>query len=494
MEYLVNSSEMKRCDYNTINNIGIPSMVLVERAALAVMEGLFDDVFDLDKVLVVCGKGNNGADGFALARLLHLKGIDVDILFVDHKDKCTCETIQEIKIAENYGVEILKDVDFSNYTTIVDALLGVGLSRDVEDPYAEIIKQINNSNAQVLAVDIPSGISADNGKILGIGIKAYKTVTFAFNKVGLVLYPGASYAGIIRIKDIGITEQGFEGEYPEVCSHTPDDLKMIPKRKAYSNKGTFGKVLVIAGSVNMGGAAYLSAKAAYKMGVGLVDIYTVEENREILQTLLPEAILTTYDSENIGDKVLLSKIMESDVIIIGPGMGIGKNTKEILEILLLNAKSPIIIDADGINIIARYPNLLDNHKKDIIITPHLGEMSRLINKDIEKISENIIDEAKKYASEKDLICVLKDTRTVIANKNRQVYLNQSGNNGMATGGSGDVLTGIIAGLIAQGLRSYQAATLGVYIHGLVGKKASDGLGTYGVMADDIINSINQIVR
>lgn len=494
MEYLVNSNEMKLCDYNIINKIGMPSMVLVERAALQTMEELYDDIFDLRNVLVVCGKGNNGADGFALARLLHLKGIDVDILFVDDEDKCTTETIEQIKIAKNYGIEIFNNVDFNKYTTIVDALLGVGLSRKVEGKYADFIDKINNSDALVLAVDIPSGISADNGKILGTAIKADKTVTFGFKKIGLVLYPGAYNSGIIKVKDIGITEVGFEGELPRIYSHSLDDLKMIPTRKSYSNKGTFGKVLVIAGSVNMSGAAYLSAKSAYRMGVGLVNIYTVDENREILQTLLPEAILTTYDSEKIGEEELISKILESKVIVFGPGMGVEISTRHILEIVLEYAKSPIIIDADGINIISKNPKLLDNHDRDIIITPHLGEMSRLASKDIAKISENIIEEAKKLAAEKDLICVLKDTRTVVAGRNKETYLNQSGNDGMATAGSGDVLTGIIAGLISQGLNSKDAATLGVYIHGLSGESASNELGNYAVMADDIINHINHIVR
>ncbi|HZK00042.1 MAG TPA: NAD(P)H-hydrate dehydratase [Tissierellaceae bacterium] len=494
MEYLVTTSEMKRCDYNTINKIGMPSMVLVERAALATMEELYDKMFDLRRVLVVCGKGNNGADGFALARLLHLKGIDVDILFIDDEDKSTRETRQQIRIAKNYGIKISDNMNFQEYTTIVDALLGVGLSRDVEGQYGEIIKEINSSKALILSVDIPSGISADNGKILGRAIKADKTVTFAFNKLGLVLYPGAYNAGIIKVKDIGITKAGFEGDYPRVYSYNLEDLKMIPKRKEYSNKGSFGKVFLIAGSVNMSGAAFLSAKAAYRMGVGLVDIYTVEENREILQSLLPEAILTSYDLNKIEEKILISKILESKAIIIGPGMGREKSTKDILEIVLSNAKSPIIIDADGINIIAENPQLLDNHNKDIIMTPHLGEMSRLIGKDTREISENIINTAKEFASEKDLICVLKDTRTVVASKGKEVYLNQSGNDAMATAGSGDVLTGIIGGLLAQGLDSREAATLGVYIHGLLGEKASCELGRYAVMAEDIITYISHIVR
>ncbi|MFY9612894.1 MAG: NAD(P)H-hydrate dehydratase [Tissierellaceae bacterium] len=494
MEYLVTSNEMKACDYNTINKIGIPSMVLVERAALGALEELVDHGFDLSRVLVVCGRGNNGADGFALARLLHLKGVSVDILFIDRDKKSTPETSQQISIVQNYGIGILDQVDFTAYTTIVDGLLGVGLSRDVEGAYADIIEGINQSQARVLALDIPSGISADDGKVMGKAVLADKTVTFGFKKLGLVLYPGARYAGELVVKDIGLTEIGFEGKLPKVSSHTPEDMEMLPVRQPYSNKGTFGRVLVVAGSTNMSGAAYLSAKAAYRMGVGLVNIYTVEENREILQTQLPEAILTTYDSQNpdLGD--LIAKIQEARVIVVGPGMGRSLSTRIILETVLKVSEVPLVIDADAVNILAENPDLLEDHRQDIILTPHLGEMGRLIKKNTRQISENIIAEAEDFARKKGLNCVLKDTRTVIARRDGQVFLNQSGNDGMATAGSGDVLTGIIAGLIAQGLGSMEAASLGVYIHGLAGDRAAEKLGRHALMAGDIIDSLHYILR
>ena len=323
---------------------------------------------------------------------------------------------------------------------------------------------------------------------------ADKTVTFGFKKLGLVLYPGARYAGELVVKDIGLTEIGFEGKLPKVSSHTPEDMEMLPVRQPYSNKGTFGRVLVVAGSTNMSGAAYLSAKAAYRMGVGLVNIYTVEENREILQTQLPEAILTTYDSQNpdLGD--LIAKIQEARVIVVGPGMGRSLSTRIILETVLKVSEVPLVIDADAVNILAENPDLLEDHRQDIILTPHLGEMSRLIKKNTRQISENIIAEAEDFARKKGLNCVLKDTRTVIARRDGQVFLNQSGNDGMATAGSGDVLTGIIAGLIAQGLGSMEAASLGVYIHGLAGDRAAEKLGRHALMARDIIDSLHYILR
>ncbi len=496
MEYLLSSSEMKRCDAAIINKMGVPSMVLMERAALSAEEELHDGTFDLKKVVVVCGSGNNGGDGFAVARLLHLKNIDVTILFVGDEKKCTPETKQQIQIVQNYGIKIYSDLDFNfdGYTTIVDAIFGVGISKPVEGKYAQIIEKMNEADADILSLDIPSGISANTGKVMGIAVKAKKTVTFAYKKVGLVLYPGAEYAGIVKAKDIGITDVGFEEKLPHVYSYTKDDLEKIPKRCSYSHKGTYGKILVIAGAVNMSGAAYLAAKSAYKMGAGLVKMYIPNENRTILQTMLPEAILDTYDINNIDIENLKEVISWADIIIMGPGMGKNETTKTILDVLIPNADIPLVIDADGINIIAEYPEMLKNHKNNIILTPHLGEMARLVKKGIDEIEENLIEEAEKYAKEKNIVCVLKDTRTVVTDGSGSVYLNQSGNNGMATAGSGDVLTGIIAGLLAQGMNNLEAATLGVYVHGLAGDSAATKLGTYSVIADDIVDNISYILH
>ncbi|MFW5647854.1 MAG: NAD(P)H-hydrate dehydratase [Candidatus Alkaliphilus sp. MAG34] len=496
MEYLLSSSEMKRCDASIINKMGVPGMVLMEKAALSAVEELHEGMFDLKRVVIVCGNGNNGGDGFAMARLLHLKNINVTILFVGDKNKCTPSTEQQMQIVQNYGMKIHNDFDFdfNGYTTIIDAIFGVGISKSVKGKYAQIIERMNEAEADIFSVDIPSGISADTGKVMGVAIKAKRTATFAYKKVGLVLYPGAKYAGVVKTKDIGITDIGFEGKYPRVYSYTEDDLKRIPDRYGRSHKGTYGKILVIAGAVNMGGAAYLSAKSAYRMGAGLVKLYIPNENRTILQTMIPEAILSTYDSNNIDIENLKEEISWANVIVMGPGMGKNETTKSILGVLIPHTDVPIVIDADGVNVIAEYSDLLANHKNNIILTPHLGEMARLVKKDIREIEENIIEEAEKYAKEKNIICVLKDARTVVANGSGSVYLNQSGNNGMATAGSGDVLTGMIAGLLAQGASNSEAATLGVYIHGLAGDNAASKLGTYSVIADDIIDNISDVLH
>jgi len=492
MEYLLNSEEMKRCDLTTIEKIGMPSMVLMERAALSVIEELAS--FDLTKVLIVCGSGNNGADGYAVARFLHLQKIAVDILFIGNEQKRSPENNQQKKIAEYYGVKSVKDIEQNQYTTIIDALFGIGLSQPLSGKYAEVITKINQMNVEVLSVDVPSGISADNGKVMGCGIKATKTVTFAFNKVGLVLYPGAAYAGMVKVKDIGITEVGFEEEFPKVYSYTIEDLAKIPKRNPYSNKGTYGKILVIAGSKNMSGAAYFSAKAAYRMGVGLVRIVTPEENRQIIQTLLPEAIVTTYQKKQLDGDWLMDAINWASVIVIGPGMGRSEEAHYLLSKVLSISEVPLVIDADAINILAKEPGLLQHNKQNIILTPHIGEMSRLTDKPISEIAENIIEVAERFAKEKKLTCVLKDARTIVTEGNAGTYVNTSGNDGMATGGTGDVLTGVIAGLLGQGLSVIEAARLGVYIHGLAGDAAAAKKGTYGLLADDVCEAINDVVK
>ncbi|WP_449598339.1 NAD(P)H-hydrate dehydratase [Niallia sp. Marseille-Q9988] len=492
MEYLLNCEEMKRCDVTTIQKIGMPSMVLMERAALSVVEEL--DSFDLTRVLVVCGSGNNGADGYAVARLLHLQNIKVDVLFVGDEQKRTTENKQQQKIAEYYGVSSEKKIENNPYTTIVDALFGIGLSRPLSGKYLEIIEQVNQAEGEILSVDIPSGISADNGKVMGNAIKATRTVTFAFRKLGLVLYPGADYAGVVKVKDIGITARGFEGRFPKIYTYTRKDLERIPRRQSYSNKGTYGKILVVAGSKNMSGAAYFSAKAAYRMGAGLVRIVTPEENRQILQTLLPEAIVTTYQRSQLDGDWLTEAINWASAIVIGPGMGISEEAKYLLSKVLSISKVPLVIDADAITLVAKEPELLHDHEQKIIMTPHVGEMSRLTGKPIPKIADDIIEVAEKFAAEKKLTCVLKDARTIVTEGTEDTYVNTSGNNGMATGGTGDVLTGVIVGLLAQGLREREAARLGVYIHGLAGDAAAAQKGSYGMLADDVCDAINEVVR
>ena len=279
-------------------------------------------------------------------------------------------------------------------------------------------------------------------------------------------------------------------------SYSPSALSKMPQRPENSNKGTFGRVLVIGGSPCMSGAAYFSAKAAYRTGTGLVQILTHEDNRIILQTQLPEAILSTYSEENFNEDAISEIIEKADVIVIGVGLGQSALSARLLALTLSVADAPIIADADALNIIAKKLSLLDSVSAPLIITPHMVEMARLCHTDVSEIMANTTGFAVSFAEKNSLICVLKDHETVVydGNTNSQIYINKSGNSGMSTGGSGDVLTGIIAALVAQGMPLFEATTLGVYLHGLAGDSAADELGEYSIMASDIIEHISTVIK
>lgn len=510
MKYIVDSMEMKNIDNDTINEVGIPSMVLMERAALEVMQVVTNNITIKDKIVVVCGNGNNGADGVAIGRLLFLKGYEVSIKLLIEETACKVDLRNQIKIARNLGINIDNKVDLNEYTIVIDAIFGIGLNSQVSGIYSEFINLINQGNYIVFSVDIPSGLSADTGKPMNISIKANYTITFGYEKIGLLLYPGAIYAGKVIVTDIGFPDIARQKTNPRYITFEKKDLNLIPKRYDYSNKGTYGKVLVIAGNINMAGASYLSAKAAYYMGTGLVKVMTPSENRIILQSLLPEAVLITYDNtkwnETIKEK-LIEELASVNVVVFGPGLGVGLFSETMFDNVIENCKVPLILDADGINILGK--RLDDNESMDeplervkkiasilpngTILTPHLKELSRLLKISVNDITSNITQVADLCTKYNSNIFALKDARTIVANK-EQRYINCTGNNGMATAGSGDVLTGIIAGLIAQDLEPFTSTMLGVYIHGLAGDIGSENKGNYSLMASDIIEALPHVLK
>jgi hydroxyethylthiazole kinase-like uncharacterized protein yjeF len=496
MDYIVNSAQMKACDRYTIEEIGLPSLVLMERAALCIAEEIYRLPISYKKrILVVCGTGNNGGDGLAAARLLYLsQEAEVEILLAGEEEKFTAEAKIQLDIVRKYGIPIREQVIFDEYTIIIDAIFGIGLTRDINGNYEKAVRNINKSRAFVVSVDIPSGVNGNDGSIMGEAVKADLTVTMAFQKLGNILYPGASFAGKVIVKDIGITDACLEYQYPVVFSYTKNDLSRVPKRSVYSNKGTYGKVLIIASSYNMSGAAYLCAKAAYTMGTGLVQIYAPEENRIILQSMLPEAILTTYNKENVDFKIFSHLLEWADVVGFGPGMGTEAHSVKILEKVLKRKEKTLVIDADGINILSQNKNIKEQLHSNVILTPHVGEMARLLQKEIKEIAKHLIIEAKSVSDRWKLTCVLKDSRTIITHADETVYINLSGNHAMATGGAGDVLTGVILGLLAQKSPLKEAAVLGAYIHGLAGEAASKKKNHYSVLAEDIIDGLIDVLK
>ena len=501
MRRLVTGTQMKEIDKFAIETMEIPSMVLMERAALGVVEEIEKEQKCRKnmQMLLLCGTGNNGADGAAVARILHIRGWQVTVVTVGDAGKRTREMSRQLAIDENLEIPVMEFSDFlpGTYGIVVDAIFGVGLTRELEGEFKEAVELTAKLKPEfTVAVDIPSGIYSDTGKIGGAAVKADLTVTFGFEKLGTVLYPGREMSGRVAVKEIGFPE--YEGDWNRrYYTYDRGDLSLIPARKQNSHKGMYGKVLIAAGSKGMCGAAYLSALAAYRTGAGLVKILTVEENADILQTLLPEAIICSYLPETESEEPEVFKALVeqecswASVIVLGPGLGKGRHVVKLVEYVLLSAYVPIILDADGLNAVAEYPYLTEFFTENVIVTPHIGEMARLTEQEPEDIKGELIKTAAAYSESYGVTCVLKDAVSVVAGKDGTVYVNTSGSGAMAKAGSGDVLTGMIAGLIALGLSDDEAASMGVYLHGLAGEKAALKRGEHTLLARDIADSIMQ---
>lgn len=493
MELLVTGNQMKKLDTFTIQEMGVPSLVLMERAGLAVYDEMLREGFPLTRTLVLCGGGNNGADGVVIARLLFLAGYDVDVCILGNPGHFTEEMKKQIDIGKNYGISFVNTFLPNEYTTIVDAVLGVGLSREVSGKYKDAILLINDCQGKVVSVDIPSGISADTGAVLGAAVKADLTVTFGYRKAGLCFYPGAAYAGKIIVADVGIYKDKRAVLKPELCACTFQDLQKL-KRLPEGNKGSFGKIFLVAGSRDIFGAAYLSGYGAMKTGAGMLKVCTARENRQMF-SCFPEAMLQVYD-ENTDLEAMMKEGMDwADVYGIGPGIGTGPLAEALLEILLANGKKPLVIDADGINLLRGRKELLKNYPGGTILTPHLGEFSRLTGVSVEEWKKNPIEITGKTAEELHTVLICKDARTVIAENQEKVCINLSGNDGMATAGSGDVLTGILLSVLAQRKGElFGSACLGVYLHGVAGDLAAEKKGRAGMLAKDIAQAAASILN
>ncbi len=381
---------------------------------------------------------------------------------------------------------------FDNASLIVDALFGTGLSKPVEGLYRRVIDAINRSGKRVLAIDVPSGINSDTGQIMGSAVRADHTVTFGYLKPGLVTHPGATLAGQLGIVDIGLPE--LPESTPDINLMTVEIVKeILPLRPADSHKGSFGHVLTIAGSPGMGGAAMLASKSALRVGAGMVFLATP---RTVMNTLPPEEIIyrpmPETDSGSFSRdaiKPLKEQMATAQAVILGPGLGLTDDTQAIVADILHDIECPCIIDADGLNAIAKKPELLENNEGDFVLTPHPKELARLLNCEVAEIQSDRIGYALKAAEKFQSVVVLKGSMTVVANPEGQVFINPTGNPGMSTAGAGDVLSGIIGGLLAQGVESFHAAAAGVYIHGRAGDILAEEIAECGIVAGDIQRTI-----
>ncbi|MBQ3583741.1 MAG: NAD(P)H-hydrate dehydratase [Lachnospiraceae bacterium] len=518
MDYILTGKTSKEVDTYCIDEIGIPSLVLQERAALAVADETIQYLRQKEKqeqkILVLCMPGNNGADGIAAARLLSEKGYPCEIWIIGDTSRATrefqvqwniakkmelnirylkseSESPKDLKLKKN--LESSEDFGIGAFTVVIDAMFGIGLSREVSGIYAKLIKQVNGHGRYKIAVDIASGLNAETGCVMGEAVRADVTVTFGAGKAGHFLCEGKNHTGKLVIKDIGFLKSAFESvkmKNPDFCyaCHTKEDLNNIPRRSATSHKGTYGTVNVIGGGANMSGAVALSASAAYRCGAGLVKIYAGKQNLDAVKVLCREAVIGGY-AEFDADKISEGK----DIIVAGPGLSV---TDEALGLVrnVLSLKCKIILDADALNVISENRILLEQLHENVVVTPHIKEMARLIERDTAYVREHIVECARQFSRKYHCVTVIKDAATVISSPEGEIRINTTGNSGMSKGGSGDVLTGVIAGLMAQKLPVYEAASMGVYLHGMAGDFAAEEMSEYSMLASDIVNKIPEVFK
>ncbi|HEC98135.1 MAG TPA: NAD(P)H-hydrate dehydratase [Nitrospirae bacterium] len=503
---VVDAREMREIDRQTIEDYGIASPVLMERAGLSVVNRI-KQCFDRSiRVLVLAGSGNNGGDGLVVARLLHNEGWDVTVFLIAPPEKLSHDCLRQYETAEKMGVRIyteklpvLKDLRGS---LVIDAILGTGLNKPLRGEISNLADRVNSARPDVVAVDIATGVSSDTGKIMGTAVKAGFTVTFGLPKVGHLIYPGAEYTGRLFVEDIGFPPALLNSESISLELIEKERVSLLlPERLKNSYKGDYGHVLVIGGSVGKTGAPLLSARAALRSGAGLVTIGTPERITDSLMasvleemTLpLPSTASGTVSREAAGT-VLDFLHEKADVLAIGPGLSTDRETVEFVLETISNSPVPMVVDADGLNALSTldYKDLsgfLNKLRAPAVFTPHIGEMSRLFRMSIPDIADDLIGVATRFSRDTGGCLVLKGMPTLIATPEEQCFINTTGNPGMATAGTGDVLTGIIASFMGQGLSPAEAALTGVYLHGLTGDIAVKGTTGYAFTANDLVTGL-----
>jgi ADP-dependent NAD(P)H-hydrate dehydratase / NAD(P)H-hydrate epimerase len=511
---LVTAGQMQDLDRRTIQECGIPSIVLMENAGRGAAELLvryFPEV-RAGWVAVLAGSGNNGGDGFVIARHLKNWGVYTKVYLFSSLDDVKGDAGTNLQIWLAMGGELVEVIykgdfarikkEFSGASLIVDAIFGTGLNSEVQGFLKDTISFINSLPQPVMAVDIPSGLDATGGKILGDAIRADLTTTFGLAKIGQVIEPGASYVGRLEVIDIGIPRHLIEEA--DIKTHLIDldelDLAFLDPRPAQAHKGDYGHLFVLAGSPGKTGAAAMVCQGALRTGAGLVTLGIPASLNPILEAKLTEAM--TEPLPDTGNGYLfadaLGRIHEllegKTALALGPGISTLPQVQETLAELIPSVAVPLVVDADGISAIAQRPEILKQCKGSVVLTPHPGEMARLAGITVQQVQDDRIGVAKACATSYNCIVVLKGNKTVIASPEEEVYINPTGNPGMASGGTGDVLTGMIGGLVAQGLPPLKAAQWGVFLHGLAGDMAAKELGEIPLIASDIIDYLPDALR
>ena len=500
---VLNAAQMREADRRAVEDIGIPSLVLMENAGrqvVSAMEAMHSDLLER-RVAVLCGRGNNGGDGFVVARTLLQRGVDVVVFLIGRVGDVRGDARVNLEILGRLGLTVAEVADsqawelhfseFSDCTLIVDAIFGTGLNAPVSGLIQSVIADANAAGVPIVAIDLPSGLSADSPEPIGDSIEAGLTVTIAAPKLPLVLPPAEMRAGDIVIADIGIPTEVLDGvDGPRVELLTRGAMRaLISPRTPDSHKGDYGRVVVVAGSRGKTGAAYLSGVGALRSGAGLVTVATPISCQAVVAAMAPEYMTEGLDETDEGlDPEGVDRVIEiaRDVVAVGPGLGQSKGTQEFIRRLVDRASMPLVIDADGLNAFVGDPDRLAGREgRDVIITPHPGEMARLVGMSTDEVQSSRLEIARNFASAHHVYVVLKGHRTIIATPGGTVYINPTGNPGMATGGTGDVLTGMVAAWLAQLLDAEAACKLAVYLHGMAGDLAEADEGEVAMTAADV---------
>lgn len=496
------AEEMRAVDRAASELGHIPGIVLMENAALACVNELKKS-HELRgaSVAIFCGRGNNGGDGLAIARHLHNLGAAVSVFLVSgNAFSGDAEINYDIVTAMGLAVDTVTDTDGLDYVIrsfdiVVDAILGTGIRGTVRGMAYDVIRLINENAEYVLSVDVPSGIDSDSGDICGVAVNADKTVTFAAYKIGMLMYPAADCVGEVIVDKISMPEIAVTSQNPQINVTDAEFVRsLLPPRRNNSQKGDYGRLLIIAGSRGMSGAAYLAAEAAKRSGAGLVTLACCESISGALEAKTTEVMTLSVDDEDghiaaSAAERIAPYADRAAAVLIGPGLGRSEAASSVVRSVLARSRVPVIVDADAINAVAAERDMLSDCACDLIFTPHAAEMARLTGLEISYIEENRIEVSREFAEENGAVLLLKGHHTIVTDRSLAQYINITGNPGMASGGCGDVLAGITAAFAARGMGCAEAAAAAAYIHGLAGDIAAKRLGQESLSAGDLLRTL-----
>ncbi len=504
---LITAEQMQAIDRNAIENLGIPGALLMENAGRAAAEEILNDAYELfpGPIMVLAGPGNNGGDGYVVARILADRGWQVETIILAAEERISGDAALMLQILKqlNGNICFIEDqkslceaIDNTAPQLFIDALLGTGLSTEVAGIYRQAIELVNQHAAQVVAVDIPSGVSGSDGRVLGAAIEADLTLSFDSAKVGHYSRPGADYVGELRVLEIGIPRSGRpQSDYPYTLIDEAVAASFLPVRSSSGHKGSFGHLGIVAGSTGMSGAAALCSEAGLRSGAGLVTLACPAGIHDIMETKLTEVMtrpLAGQSSHLCTDSVsdILSISGRLQAMVLGPGLGQDPAAVAAVRQLVAACHCPLVVDADALNALAGTKDLFwPSTDRLPVLTPHPGEFSRLTGLTIAEIEADRFRLARQFAIDQNVVLLLKGAKTLIADPAGRVRINSSGNAGLATAGSGDILSGLVGGLLAQGLSSFDAASLGAWLHGAAADFLMDEIGCAGMLAGDLLKTI-----